>query len=445
MANEPASNIGLFEQHFETAALNAGGPSWLTGLRQEALDKVRELGLPSTRKEEWKFTNLPRSLRELDLHHRGKTTPQVNLDQVPSLLPEDKARYRLAFLNGCLSETHSRLDDLPEGVTFAPLSHVMAERPEWLETELGHELRHPEQIQSALNTALFEEGMVLHLRAGVQLEQPVELLFLDGLEDQAIAHHPRILVILEQDSQARLVEYHGGPGTNAGLLNALWDVRLGQNAELTQVRVLENGPEMRHLTTVHAELDSKARYRSFSLTTGAALSRHELHVHLNGEEAEVTLNGAYLLRGNQHGDTTSVIHHHVPHTTSRETYKGALDDKARGVFQGQIIVDRDAQKSDGKMLNKTLLLSEKAEIDSKPELEIYADDVQCAHGATSGELDSDALFYMRSRGISEKRARSLLVESFVAEAIDELDDDSLKPALQERLRNWLEQVEVPQA
>ncbi|WP_022727435.1 Fe-S cluster assembly protein SufD [Fodinicurvata sediminis] len=445
MANEPASNIGLFEQHFETAALSAGGPSWLNGLRQEALDKVRELGLPSTRKEEWKFTNLPRSLRELDLHHRGKTTPRVNLDQVPSLLPEDKVRYRLTFVNGCLSDTHSRLDSLPEGVTLAPLSQVLADRPDWLETELGRELRHPEQIQSAMNTALFEEGMVLHLHAGVRLEHPIELLFLDGLEDQAIAHHPRILVVLEQDSQAQLIEHHGGPGTNAGLLNALWDVRLGENAELLQVRVLENGPEMRHLTTVHAELDSRARYKSYSLTTGAALSRHELHVHLNGEDAEATLNGAYLLRGSQHGDTTSVIHHHVPRTTSRETYKGALDDKARGVFQGQIIVDRDAQQSDGKMLNKTLLLSEKAEIDSKPELEIYADDVQCAHGATSGELDSDALFYLRSRGISEKRARSLMVESFVAEAIEELEDDSLKPALQQRLRSWLDQAEEPQS
>lgn len=441
MANEAATDIAVFERHFDVAALPDGSPSWLSQLRTQALDKVRELGLPSTRKEEWKFTNLPRALRDLDLHPRSSAEQQVSLDKVPSLLPDEQPRFRLAFADGRLSETHSQLENLPGGVTFAPLSQVLEERPQWLQEELGRILRNENHIQTALNTALFEEGMVLHLQAGVQLEQPLEILFLDGLGEQAIAHHPRILVILEENSRAQLVEHHGGPGTTAGLLNALWEVRLGANAELSHVRVLENGPEMRHLTSLHAELDAKACYRTCSFNTGAALSRHEMHVHLNGEESEVTLNGAYLLRGTQHGDTTSVIHHHVPRTTSRETYKGALDDKARGVFQGQIIVDRNAQKTDGKMLNKTLLLSEKAEIDTKPELEIYADDVQCGHGATAGELDGDALFYLRSRGLPERRARTLLVESFVAEALEGLEDDTLKDALHKRLRGWLDKAE----
>lgn len=178
---------------------------------------------------------------------------------------------------------------------------------------------------------------------------------------------------------------------------------------------------------------------------GAALSRHELLFVLEGEAAHVSLNGAYLLRGSQHGDTTTRIEHRVPNTSASETYKGALDDQARAVFQGMILVERGAQKTDGRMLNKTLLLSDKAEIDSKPELEIYADDVQCAHGATAGEIDADALFYLRSRGLDGRQARALLIEAFLAEAIETLSDEGLRAPLLARVRQWLEVAGEKQA
>lgn len=437
MTQEPLS-IERVEQRWQKAApaLPGAGSTWLDELRATGLARYRDSGLPGPKLESWKFTNLPRALRERD-YLPSDAVGRASIDTLASLLPQEARPFRLTFLDGRFSAEHSDARELPAGVTLAPLSQVLRESPERLEGLLSPPSDDREQALSALNAAFFDEGAVLLLEPGTLLERPVELLFLGGTAEQPVESHQRLVVALGEGAEATLVEHHRSLGEGAGLLNLVSDIRLAKGAGLTHLRVQECGAEAIHLAGSAIQLQRDARYRALAFTSGAALSRHGIAVDLLGENAEVTLNGSYLLRGRQHGDTTSVIRHAVPHTTAQQTYKGALNDRARAVFQGRIVVEQDAQKTDGRMLNKTLLLSEKAEIDSKPELEIFADDVQCAHGATAGELDADALFYLRSRGLSREAATSLLVEAFVAELIEDFPLESARPALTERLRSWL--------
>jgi len=437
LSPEPLS-LETVERRWESAsaALPGAGLAWLEALRAEGLARFRDAGAPTPKLESWKYTNLPRALRERD-YAPSVSTPRAGIDRVVSLLPETAEPHRLAFLDGRFSPEHSRLENLPAGVVLAPLSTLLGEAPQRLEGLLRRPAEDRELALDALNAALFDEGAALLIERGVALERPVELLFLGGTAERPVESQLRLVVALGEGAEARLVEHHQGLGEGAGLTNLVSDIHLDAGAGLTHLRMQEAGSEAIHLAGSRIVLQRDARYRSLAVTSGAALSRHGLAVELLGENAEVVLDGAYLLRGRQHGDTTSVIRHAVPHTRASQTYKGALDGRARAVFQGRIVVEPGAQKTDGRMLNKTLLLSDKAEIDSKPELEIFADDVVCAHGATAGALDDAALFYLRSRGLDARSARALLVEAFVAELIEDFPVEALRPALTQRLRAWL--------
>ncbi len=424
----------------EAAALPGAGLPWLAERRARAAERFGALGLPHRRLEAWKYTDLPRALKDRDYRPARELEP-VSLDAVPALT-EEEPLARLTFVDGLYRPELSRTEALPEGVRLLTLAQALEREPALLEGRLGALTADdggddPQQALLALNAALIDDGLVLLVEAGVTVPGRIELVQLGGLAAEPVYHGPRHLVALGEGARATLVERIQGLGPTGSLANAVTEIRLAERASLTHLRLQEAADEAIELATTRVAQAAGSRYESFALTLGAALSRHELLVTLDGEEAEVALNGAYLLRGSQHGDTTSRIEHRVPNTRASETYKGALDDSARAVFQGMILVERDAQKTDGRMLNKTLLLSEKAEIDAKPELEIYADDVQCAHGATAGEIDSDALFYLRSRGLDERQARALLIEAFLAEAVETLSDESLREPLLERVRAWL--------
>ena len=426
------------EQRWKTAApsLPGAGVPWLEELRAEGLALYRSTGLPIPKLESWKYSNLPRVLRDRR-YVPAEATERASLDRLPSLLPEKAESLRLVFLDGRFSPEHSSLAALPAGVTLAPLSQLLRQQPEELEGLLSRPEKDRELSLRALNAALFDEGAALLVAPGTLLEQPIELVFVGGCSRQPVESHLRLVVRMGRGSQAHLIEHHQGVGDGNALVNLVSDLHLEENAGLVHLRLQDAGPEAIHLAGSDVQLQRSARYRSLAFTTGALFSRHEIGVELLGENAELELNGTYLLRGRQHGDTTSVIRHVRPHTFAKQTYKGALDDRARAVFQGRIAVEREAQKTDGRMLNQTLLLSDKAEIDSKPELEIFADDVQCAHGATAGQLDERALFYLRSRGLERERAKALLVEAFVAELIEEFPMEAVRPALSQRLRQWL--------
>jgi len=418
------------------AGLIEGEPGWLRELREGGLTRFQALGLPTPKAEAWKYTNL-RPLEKAGFAPGASGEHTASIDWIPTLVKENPARHRMVFVNGRLRPDYSALDALPAGVTLEPLATTLAERPDLLEPHLGQIGRAEEQAMLALNSAFMEDGFVLRIGAGTALQEPIEVVSIGGLSEQPLAYHPRNLILLDDNSQATLIEQHVGLGRGSYLANGATEIRLGQGAILRHIKLQTEAETGFHLNTTHMEVARDATYDAFGLSAGGQLARNEIAVRLNGTGAHCQLGGAYMVRGQQHCDNTTVIEHIAPQATSREVFKGVLDDKARAVFQGRIIVHRDAQQTDGHQLSKALLLSDGAEIDAKPELEIYADDVKCSHGATAGELDNDALFYLRARGIPEPAARRLLIQAFLAEALEEIKAEEVRAALTEKIEDWL--------
>lgn len=434
MATETTAPNTFVEQYGALKPqLPGSGLDWLSGLREAGIERFRALGLPTPKVEEWKYTNL-RPLERAALKPDAAPDARVSLDRAPTFLGE-AAGHRLVFVNGRLSEPLSDTGSLPEGVTLAGLAATVESRPEVVQPHLGRTADGARQPLLALNTAFFADGAVLHVPAGTRVEAPIELVFVGTGEAEATpAFHPRLLIVLEDGARATVVEHHTGLGGGQYLANGATEVRVGNHAALRHYKLQDESDKAFHVSTLHGRLAEGAFYDGFGLTTGARLSRNELHIRLEGAHAEARLNGSYLMRGKQHVDNTTLVEHVAPDTTCREVYKGALEDKARAVFQGKLLVHREAQRTDGHQLSQALLLSDTAESDSKPELEIYADDVVCSHGATTGQIDEESLFYLRSRGLSERRARILMLQAFAQEVIDEIQLDSLKEHVAERVR-----------
>jgi len=409
---------------------------WLADLRVRGLEHFSGCGLPTPRLESWKYTSL-RPVEKVAFAAEGVPRACISIDRAPSLLPDATESHRLVFVDGHFRADLSLLGTLPEGATIRQLTEQMAADPDWLEGQIDQLDGPLVQPMLALNTAMMMNGFVLHLARGTVLHHPVEVVHLGGAGDAPLAYHPRNLVILEEGSQATLIEHFSHLGDQPYLNNSMTEITVGDGAILRHYKLQEDAVNAFHLATVRAEVGRDAMYDVFGMTTGARLSRNEVSVRLAGEGANCHLNGAYLVRGDQHCDNTTVVDHLVPNTTCREVFKGVIDDQARAVFQGKLTVHRDAQHTNGHQLSKVLLLSDKAEIDAKPELEIYADDVVCSHGATAGDLDHDALFYLRARGIPEAKARSMLIEAFLGESVDQIAAEGLCPALMTSIGHWL--------
>lgn len=425
----------LVEQHRKLApGLPGAGVAWLDRLRADGLDRFTRLGFPTPRTEAWKYTNL-KDLTRLAFAPAADKMP-VNVDLLPTAMPAGRTSDRLVFVDGRLRPELSTLGSLPEGVVLDGLAGRFTE--DAVERHLGRVQAAEGGPLHALNTAFMADGLLLVVPAGVRLERPVEVVFVGVGADQPTAHHPRSLVLVGRGAEATLVEHHVGLGSGTYFANPVVEIVVEDGGRLHHYKAQAEGREAFHVSTVLARLGRDVSYDNFVLTMGGRLSRNEIRPVLAGSGTECRLSGAYMVAGTQHADTTTVIDHAVPHCTSREVYKGVIDNTARAVFQGKIVVRPDAQKTDGYQLNRALLLSGDAEIDSKPELEIYADDVKCSHGATAGELDDDQLFYLRTRGIDETAARNLLIEAFLLEAVEEVRDETVRTAFQSRVRDWLD-------
>ncbi len=427
-----------FTEHYGALrdALPGQDLPWLSRLRSDALDRFSEAGLPTPRQESWKYTNL-RPIEKAGFGATGAPRACISIDRAPSLLPSASDHHRLVFVDGHYRADLSTLGPLPEGAELTTLREMLGKDPAWLERHLGALAKDDSQALMALNTAMMMNGFVLRLAKGVTLVDPIEVVHLGGAGDGPLAYHPRNLVVLAEGSQATLIEHYTHMGEQPYYANIGTEVTLAEGAVLHHYKLQADALNAFHTATVHAEVAAGALYDAFGMTTGARLSRNEIAVRLAGEDASCHLNGAYLVRGEQHCDNTTKIDHLVPNTSCSEVFKGVIDDKARAVFQGKITVHRDAQHTNGHQLSKVLLLSDKAEIDAKPELEIYADDVVCSHGATAGDLDHNALFYLRSRGIPEKAARAMLIEAFLAESVQNIATQGLCPALMSSIGHWL--------
>lgn len=406
-------------------------PRWLSKLRRVGLARFEALGLPTPKLESWKYTNL-RPLERLEFRQPPASAGDM-LSSLASVAGPDA--HRVIFVDGRFDRTLSTVNALPDGVELTSLAEVLATKPELVREHLGAVASAEMRAMVALNTAFIEDGFVLHLGRNVTLDQPVEFVFVNtGAE---AAHHPRNLILAEIGATATVVEHHVGPAGVGYFANSTTEILVGDNARVRHYRLQAESDAAIHIANVAVRVGRDATYDNFVFSLGARLSRNEIHSVLAGTGATCHLNGGYMIRGEQHADTTTLIEHAQPHGGSRETYKGVIDGSARAVFQGKIHVHRGAQKTDGYQLNRALLLSDSAEIDSKPELEIYADDVKCSHGATAGQLDEEAMFYLRSRGIPMPEARGLLIQSFVGEALAEINDEAVREAFAERAQTWL--------
>ena len=423
---------------FDEAAPRLPGAdlAWLDSLRSQGIEAFRANGLPNRKVEAWRYTNVS-ALEKQSFAPLAEAAPLVAVPDGAALAIDGDCR--VVFVNGRLRADLSDLGSLPEGVELLGLADVLGGLDGGLEDSMTLASKARDGALAALNDAFMEDGLVLRIAPDANVATPIHLVSVGvPVAGQAVAFYPRNLVIAGKNSRATLVESHIGAGEGAYFSNSVTDIRVEKGATLTHAKLQDEGEKAFHVALARVSIDDGAVYDNFVLHRGGELARNEIHAHIIGTGAECRLNGAYLGAGRQHMDNTTVIEHKAPGSRSSEVFKGALDEKARGVFQGRIVVHRDAQQTDGHQLNKTLLLHRDAEMDAKPELVIYADDVKCSHGATMGELDDTALFYLRSRGIDEATARDILVSAFLNEAVEEMRDPALADAFRARIEGWVE-------
>ena len=439
--------VGAVEEYLgQYAALRRALPGadlpWLTSLRDAAAARFQAQGLPTSALEAWKFTHLDRLSRQI--YAPGSAGDAgVTAEQLAHFRFAGLCEILLVFVDGHFRADLSdpQLGDagaLPKGLTVLSLARALAKSPDLVRQHLAGPEADPAQALAALNLALAADGAVIKLAAGTKLAQPLHLLFLtSAISGQA--SHLRNLIVAEDGADATIVETYAAlpDAASNAWTNVVTQVSVAENAVIRHFKVQSESLEATHTSASDVHLASHARYDSFALATGAALARHEVRAKLTGDHAAATLNGVYLGRGRQHQAQRTDVEHSAQDTTLSETYKGVLDGRAHGAFLGRIHVGHGARGTDAQQSNRNLLLSDHAVADSKPELEIYADDVKCAHGATVGDLEREPLFYLRARGIGEAEARALLIEAFAAELIDRIEDETLRGHFRNVLTHWL--------
>jgi Fe-S cluster assembly protein SufD len=434
----------LTEQFANVADKLPGGAA-VADAREQAIGRFAALGLPHRRVEAWKYTDLRAALREAYPPAIG-TPSRLDAAGLEAALGAELAALetvRIVFVNGAFAPALSRFDEgRGEAYHFDPLSHGL-ESPgfDWVAERLADDTGPKGETVVALNTAFARDGVMLRVVEGARVARPIHLIFVtDTTEPQST--YARNMVRIGAGAEAVLIETHLGTGGTPHQTNAVLELVVADGARLTHIKTVGEGTTSTHVGTALVSLGAKVDYRSFQFTSGTALTRNQTFVTFQGEGSTIDLSGAFLGRGSEHNDTTLVVDHAVPRCTSRELFKGVLDDRARGVFQGKVIVQPGAQKTDGKQMAQALMLSPDAEFDSKPELEIYADDVICGHGSTAAEIDHDLLFYCRSRGIPLGEARALLIEAFIGEALEKIELEPVREALAAIAHDWLRSAGV---
>jgi Fe-S cluster assembly protein SufD len=414
------STRDFYLKEFERRARKGSEPSSIARLRKEAIQRFAELDFPTTRHEEWKYTSVA-PIAATPFREGGK--PGKN-GKLAALLGEltfgELECTHLVFVNGRYAPALSQLRPLPKGARISSLAALRKEDPEQMERHLGRHLSLEDAAFAALNTALFTDGAFVHIPKGLVLDEPIHLLYLTTPDGEPVGSHPRNLIVAEEGSQAVILESYATLGGGSAFTNAVTELAGGDGAVLHHCKIQRESDSSYHVATLQVHLTRDANLTSHNVTLGGALTRNDINAVLDAEGVHCALNGIYLAHGSQHVDNHTFIDHAKPHCASREIYKGVLADRSHGVFNGKIRVRKDAQKTDAKQTNKNLLLSEEALVDTKPQLEIYADDVKCTHGATIGQLDEDSLFYLRSRGIDVESARSILIHAFASDLIERI-------------------------
>jgi Fe-S cluster assembly protein SufD len=404
--------------------------SWTRSVRRNAISCFSELGFPGTGHEEWKYTNIA-PIAKIPFEVAENRLNGVASEAFTRLGIENQADNLLVFINGHYSPNLSSLR-LPENIRVGNLSAVLSENPEDVEPHLAQYASYQDQAFVALNTAWMNDGSFVYVPRGNVLREPIHLVYFSTAHGEATVSYPRNLIVIGDESQATVVETYLGVKNEVYFTNAVTEMVLGKNAMVDHYKLQRESDGAFHVATLQVHQERNSNFSSHSISLGGALARNDLNSVLDGEGSECSLNGLYMVKGKQHVDNHTRVDHVKPHCNSRELYKGILGGSAKGVFNGKIYVHTAAQGTDAKQTNKNLLLSEDATINTKPQLEIYNDNVKCMHGSTVGQLDQDGLFYLRSRGIELNDARKLMTYAFASEMIGKI-----KVA---KLRTWLEET-----
>jgi Fe-S cluster assembly protein SufD len=409
-----------------------GGPRWLQDLRDRGATRFAALGFPTVRDEEWRFTNVsPIANAEFVPATDAPPAAEQNLDD----LVYGDAPNRIVVLNGRFQAKLSRVNALPHGVRVGSLAAAVTEHADVVPRYLGQLADFGTKAFTALNTALAVDGLYVHIPDGVVVSEPLHLVFatVPSGGAQPIMSNVRALIVAGDRSQVRIVETYVAPGGGSYFTNAVTEVFAGEGAVIDHYKVQQESVHAFHIASMHVHAGRSANFSSHSFSLGGKIVRNDVTALLDGEGAECTLNGLYLADGDRLVDNHTVIDHAKAHCPSHEIYKGILGGKARAVFNGKIVVRQDAQKTDAKQTNRALLLSDNASINTKPQLEIFADDVKCTHGAAIGQLDEDAIFYLRARGLNYFEARDMLIHAFAGDILDRVKVEPLRVALEGEL------------
>lgn len=431
-SGELAAYLSAFEEFDATEK----SPSWLADLRRSGISHFTELGFPTLKQEEWVFTNV-KPIQDLSFIPAAKpTSAHINVERFKF---EGLEGARLVFVDGHLAHALSAIPELPDGIIVSNFAAALESHGDLVQKHLARYAKTDESGFSALNTAFIQDGAFVHLPRGKVLDQPVHLIFLSTDGDTNTANL-RNLIIAEPNSQAKVIESYYSVGDQAVFANAVTEVFVDENACVEHTKFQEMNHESFHVATIQAQLARSSRFTSHSISTGARIARNNINLVMNGEGIECTLNGLYLVGGRQLVDHHTLADHALPHCDSHEFYHGILGGQSRGVFNGKIYVREDAQKTDAKQSSRAILLSDKATVNAKPQLEIYADDVKCTHGATVGQLNEEAIFYCRSRGIDEPSARRMLTHAFAGEVIDRISIEPVREHLESLIWDRLEEL-----
>ncbi len=399
-------------------------PAWLRTLRQSNFERFNEAGFPTTRDEDWRFTSVSAIARtNFQLSQNGHRLPsrqQLEKFQVAG------SACLLVFVDGRYAPELSSIPNLAKGVKVASLAAELSADPAAIEPYLGRYLNTQRDAFAALNTALFEDGAFVQIDSRTVLEEPIHLLFVATAHEAPTMTHPRNLIVAGSESHATIIEEYVSLGGAPALCNTVTELVAGDNTVISHYMIEREDKQAFNISTLRIEQGRHANIASHSVLIGGALVRNNVHPVLAGEGGECLINGLFIGNGQQHLDNYMLVEHAKPHCGSRQFYNGILDGSSHGVFHGRIVVHKDAQKTDAKQTNRNLLLSDHAQIDTKPQLEIYADDVKCTHGATIGQIEENALFYLRSRGIDETAARRLLLQAFASECLDRMKEGAAR-------------------
>lgn len=430
--------IATYRRFAESPA--AGAPEWMRDIREAALDRFAVTGFPTTRNEDWRFTRI-RPLLQHDFSLLEKPSSNgFSTQRLSNMSFRDTGCHRIVFLNGHFADHLSTIDVLPDGLEVGSLRQALEADGDLVR---GHVTRYTAAENHpfvALNTAYLSDGAFVRVAKGAVIEQPIHVLYVSTVTDDEVMSHPRNLIVVDEQAQATLIESYLGAEGGVYFTNAVTEIVVGEGARVRHYKVQKESQTAYHMASLGAHLGRDCRFATGYVSMGSSLVRNDVVTVLDGEGIECTLDGLYIADGHQHVDNHTRIEHAKPHCRSHELYKGILDGRAKGVFNGRIHVHPDAQKTDAIQSNGCLLLSNDAQINTNPQLEIYADDVKCTHGAYVGQIDEKAVFYLRSRGITESDSRHMLIYAFANEVLERIEVEPLRDRLSRDLLNWLSQA-----